>query len=241
MKTAQLKKRLLPALVAAFLVSLASCAAAQPQPKTYTEEETDTWTARCIADYAALYQKDAMHFTEVRTYKTEKSERVVSNAQIWFCGSDYLKEKVNYREIREHVVTKNGVGFIMQADKDDSEVWTPAALDPYYYFSRHESKWEDQDYTFHSIEGTEKETKVTFYWNLGDKNCTGSARTFHLEFHYQAETLSRIVFIHTAYNGSQIDSEKLHTVDKTEYIFHSTGESEIIEKIDAAYQKASGK
>jgi uncharacterized lipoprotein YehR (DUF1307 family) len=240
MKTGYLKKLLLLALAAVFLVSLASCAAAQPQPKTYTEEETDTWTARCIADYAALYQKDAMHFTEVRTYKTEKSERVVSNAQIWFCGSDYLQEKINYKEIRTHAVTKEGVGFIMEADKDDSEVWTPAS-DPYYYFDRSDIKWEDRGYTFHSIEGTEKETKVTFYWDLGDENCTRSARTFHLEFHYQAETLSRIVFIHTAYNGSQIDSEKLHTVDTTEYIFHSTGESEIIEKIDAAYQKASGK
>lgn len=239
MKTGYLKKLLLLALAAVFLVSLASCAAAQPQPKTYTEEETDTWTARCIADYAALYQKNAMHFTEIRTYKTEKSERILKDAQIWFCGDDYLKEDIDYREIREHVVTKNGVGFIMQADKDDSEVWTPAS-DPYYYFDRSDIKWEERSYTFHAIEGTAKETKVTFYWDLGNENCTRSARTFHLEFHYQEETLSQVVFTHTTYLGSQIDPEKLHTVDKKEYIFHSTGESEIREKIDAAWQKATG-
>lgn len=241
MKTEHLKKLLLLTLVAVFLVSLASCAAAQPKPKSYTEEETGAWTARCIADYAALYRKDAMHFTKIHTYKTEKSERVLSEAQIWFCGDDYLKEDIDHREIREHVVTKDGVGYIMMADKDDGEVWNPVVSDPYYYFSRHESKWEDRGYTFRSIEGTEKETKVTFYWDLGHENCTSSARTFHLEFCYQADTLSRIVFKQTAYSGTVIDPEKLHSVITFEYIFHSTGEGEIIEKIDAAYQKASGK
>ena len=240
MKTVHLKKLLLLTLVAVFLVSLASCAAAQPRSKSYTEEETGAWTARCIADYAALYQKDALHFTKIHTYKTEKSERVLSEAQIWFCGDNYLNEKVDYREKREHAVTKNGIGFIMEAAKDEDEVWT-SAWDPYYYFRRSEIKWEDRGYTFHSIEGTEKETKVTFYWDLAHENCTSSARTFHLEFCYQADTLSRIVFKQTAYSGTVIDPEKLHSVITFEYIFHSTGEGEIIEKIDAAYQKASGK
>lgn len=238
MKTGYLKKLLLLALAAVFLVRLASCAAAQLPPKTYTEAEIETWTARCIADYTAFHQKQAMHFTEIRHYKTEKSERVISEGQIWYCGNDYLQEKINYKEIRTHAVTKEGVGFIMEADKDDSEVWTPA-WDPYYYFDRSDIKWEERSYTFHAIEGTAKETKITFYWDLGNENCTRSARTFHLEFHYQGETLSQVVFTHTTYHGSQIDPEKLHTVDKTEYTFHSTGESKIREKIDEAWQKAS--
>ena len=243
MKTRLYKKLFLLLMVLALLlVSLPACAASKtlPQKETFTQEETDTWVAKCIADYGALHQKDALHFSEIRTYKTEKGESVLSNAQIWFRGADYLKEDVTAKGVRVHTVTKNDTGYKMQASEGQSEVWV-SAHNPYYEFDLSDMKWEERGYQFESIAGTKKETEVTFFWNLGSDNCTLSARTFHLTFCYEADTLTRIVFTHTSYTGGSIDPEKVHNVDSTEYVFHTTPESEIAEKIDAAYQKAAGK
>ena len=120
MKTKLYKKLFMLLLVLALLlVSLPACAAS----KTFTQEETDTWVAKCIADYGALHQKDALHFSKISTYKTEKRESVLSNAQIWFRGADYLKEDVTAKGVRVHTVTKNDTGYKMQALEGQSEVW----------------------------------------------------------------------------------------------------------------------
>ena len=236
MKTKHLKYFLLLMVLALLLVSLPACTAS----KTFTQEQTDAWVARCIADYGVFGQIDTLHYSEIRTYTTEKGKDSLSNAQVWFRGSDFLKVDSNEKGIYQHIVAKGGTGYWMPVTDSGREVWIPKSS-PERSFSRFEMNWEKRGYQFESIQGKGDETEVTFFWNLGNDNCTLSARTFHLKFYYQGDTLSRIVFTHTAYSGSSIDPEKVHSIDSTEYVFHSTPESEITAKIDAAYQKATGK
>lgn len=237
MKTKHLKCFLLLMVLALLLVSLPACAAS----KTFTQEQTDAWVARCIADYDALHQKDAMHFSRTRTMTRQGEDKVtLTDAQIWFRGDDYLKENVDYKGVRLHAVTKNATGYKMQAADGQSEVWTPAQ-DPAYEFTRYHTLWEDRGYQFESIRGKGDETEVTFYWNLGHDNCTLSAQTYRLTFCYQGENISRIFLVFTTYNGTRINPEEIRSVETNEYVFHSTPESEITAKIDAAYQKATGK
>jgi hypothetical protein len=238
MKTRLYKKLFLLLLVLALLlVSLPACAAS----KTFTQEETDTWVAKCIADYGALHQKDALHFSRIWKKTVEGREAVVlADAQIWFQGDDYLKENVNAKGVRIHNVTKNDTGYKMQALEGQSEVWVPEK-NPYDGFDRYHTQWEERGYQFESIWGKGEETKVTFLWDLGYKNCTFSEQTYRLTFCYQGEELARIVLVFTTYNGTKIDPKNIYSVKNEEYVFHTTPESEIAEKIDAAFKKASGK
>jgi hypothetical protein len=236
MKTKQLKRFLLLMVLALLLVSLPACAAS----RTFTQDETDAWAARCIADYGVFGQIDTLHYSEIRTYRTEKREATLSNAQVWFQGNDFLKVDSNEKGIYQHIVAKGGIGYWMPVTESGREVWIPESS-PEQSFSRFEMNWENRGYQFESIQGKGDETEVTFFWNLGNDNCTLSARTFHLTFCYEADTLKRIVFTHTSYTGGSINPEKVHSIDSTEYVFHSTPGSEITAKIDEAYQKATGK
>ena len=237
MKTRLYKKLFLLLLVLALLlVSLPACAVS----KSFTQAETDTWVARCIADFDALYQKDVLHFSQTQIYKNERGEKVVSNAQVWFCGNDFLKEKVDNKENNTHTVFVGGEAYEMRKTGNLSEVWVPKEY-PAQTFSRNNTRWEYQDYQFKSIEGKGKETAVTFVSYLGHDNCTLSEQTLHLIFYYEGDVIQRIDSVRTSYSGPNIDTEKVHSVITMQYVFHSTPESEITAKIDAAYQKATGK
>ena len=91
MKTKQLKRFLLLVVLALLLVSLPACAAS----RTFTQDETDAWAARCIADYGVFGQIDTLHYSEIRTYTTEKREATLSDAQVWFQVNDFLKVDSN--------------------------------------------------------------------------------------------------------------------------------------------------
>ena len=229
-----LKRSLFLLLMLALLVSLLACAASN----TFTQAECDAWVARCITDYEGLYQKNAMHYSKTLIYQNGGDERVLSNTQVWFSGSNSLEEHVNFNEMYTHTVSVNGDCYRMEKKGNANGDWIPQKTTAQSDSGR-EARWEDKGYQLKSIQNTDDGINVSFLRNKGHDNCTHSEQTVLLTFCYQSDQLVSIVYSLTSYKGLRIAPEEIHSVTTMQYTFYSTEEEVIGDKIMEAYKEAT--